>query len=236
MIPWELLGRATVPEQSNRPGQGQEIGSGSELVLYKRGEEYSIRVDNWELMNSRSYGSEEEVAVLACERLFDVAAPCVLVGGLGLGFTLRTALDQVSASSRVVIAELVPEVVTWNREFFGHLAQHPLDDERVEVYLGDAAECIRSRPDTHDAIILDVDNGPHTKQTSSEGWLYSLEGLAAIRRSLRSRGIVSIWSTGPADAFTRRIEQQGFDVEEVTSRGRGGRGTIHHLWIAQRDD
>ncbi len=244
MIPWQLIDRAAIPRPTRKAGQGAEICADSQLVLYRRGEEYSIRVDNWELMNSRSCGSEQEIAVLACQRLGNRAVsptssapgrrlPCVLVGGLGMGFTLRAALDLLPEASHVVVAELVPEVVGWNREHLGHLAGNPLDDPRVEVYLGDVAERLRSHAGSHDAIMLDVDNGPHTKSTGSEGWLYSDQGLDTIRRSLRSKGVVSIWSAGPSPGFAQRLERRGFDVEEIRSQGKK-KGHRYRIWLGQR--
>ena len=245
MIPWELIDRAVIPKSSRRSGQGTELSPDSELVLYRRGEEYSIRVDNWELMNSRSFDSEQELAVVACQRLGDgstaatslaqgPSAPCVLIGGLGMGFTLRSALDHLPEAGRVVMAELVPGVVSWNREHLGHLAGHPLDDSRVEIYLGDVADRIRSKRNCHDAIVLDVDNGPHTKPTDSEGWLYTNVGLDSIRRSLRRHGVLSIWSSGPSPGFTQRLEQRGFLVQELRSGGK--KGNRHRIWVGQRND
>ena len=247
MIPWQLIDRAEIPKRSARQGQGTEISADSQMSLYRRGEEYSIRVDSWELMNSRRVSSEQEIATAACQRLGLGGAPssttggserppCVLIGGLGMGYTLRAALDHVPQASRVIIAELVPDVVRWNREHLGHLAGEPLADARVEVYLGDVADRIRQSPESHDAIVLDVDNGPQAKPSNSEGWLYSQEGLDAIRSSLRPRGVLSIWSAGPSTGFAKRIEGRGFAVEEIRCRSRGKKGKRHVSWLAERNE
>lgn len=242
-----MIGRATVPKSTGRAGQGEELAAGSVLVLSQRGEEFSLRVDNWELMNSRSFDSEKEIVEVAWQKLragplapssvtHEPVRPCVLVGGLGMGFTLRAVLDHVPPESQVVVAELVPEVVRWNREHLGHLAGHPLDDPRVEIHLGDVVDRLRTHAGSHDAIVLDVDNGPHTKRTASEGWLYSPDGLSLIRRALKPEGVVSIWSAGQSPGFTQRIASRGFTVEEIGSRGRGGKGFHHRIWLAQRQD
>lgn len=235
MIPWEEVDRAVVPAQPGRPGQGQEIESGAELILSRRGDEYAIRVDNRELMNSRSFGSEQVVASMACERLDGVAAPHVLIGGLGMGFTLRTTLDRLPAEAKVTVAELVPGVVDWNRQYLGELAGKPLEDPRVELFVGDAADIIRSHSSTFDAVVLDIDNGPHSKSSSTEGWLYSDSGLEAIHRCLRSRGVLSIWSAGPTEGFARRIRRRGFTVDEKRVRGRERKGDQYRIWLAQRN-
>ncbi|MGE3165147.1 MAG: hypothetical protein AB7O52_09605 [Planctomycetota bacterium] len=247
MIPWQVIDRATVPRSRGKPGQGEELAAGTELVLSRRSDEFSIRVGTWELMNSRSFDSEKEIAEFAWQRLSrgalaagagvpGAAVPCVLVGGLGMGFTLRAALDHMPTASRVVVAELVPEVVRWNRDHLGHLAGHPLNDPRVEIHLGDVADRLRAHPGGHDAVVLDVDNGPHTKSSASEGWLYSPEGLKVIRRALRPNGVLSIWSAGQSPGFTERVAAQGFRVQELGSRGRGGKGFHHRIWIAVRQE
>jgi len=242
LIPWELIEQADIPKQSSRAGQGSEISSESKISLYRRGDEYSIRVDNWELMNSRAFSSEKEIASAACERITrrpadpDRSIPRVLIGGLGMGFTLRTALDNLPEESTVMVAELIPEVVEWNKKYLGKFAGEPLADPRVEVYMGDVADRIRSHSGSHDAIVLDVDNGPHAKPTDSEGWLYSHDGLDAIHNSLRPDGILTIWSAGPTAGFTQRVKRRGFDVEESRCRSRGDKGNWHVIWVAQRKE
>lgn len=262
MIPWKQLAEGKVPDLFYRSGQGREISPRSPLVLWQRGDEFSIRVDNWELMNSRSFTSEREIAIAALSQLGFTEGgdrpnakprsveplgakppgaarpprPCVLIGGLGMGFTLRAALEYLPANARVIVAELVPDVVTWNEKYLGHLADNPLSDPRIQVFLGDAAERIRDTQDVHDAIILDVDNGPHTKQTASEGWLYSDGGLNMIRKSLRPGGVLSIWSAGPADGFSKRMERCGFEVDERVCLGRGNKGHRYRIWLGTRHD
>jgi spermidine synthase len=223
VIPWELLDTATVP------------GEGRELRLYRRGNEYAIRVDNYELMNSYVHDSEEALADLACPRIADRARPRVLVGGLGMGYTTAAALRRLSARARVVVAELVPAVVKWNRGFLAHLAGHPLLDRRVTVREVDVARILRAERGIHDAILLDVDNGPEGLSSRGNDWLYAEEGLRTAHAALRPGGVLAVWSARPDRSFSRRLRRVDFEVEEVHVRARGARGGGRRtIWLAQR--
>ena len=224
MIPWRQIDTAVVP------------GSDARLQLYRRGDEFSIRGDGFELMNSRLHGSEEILARLACQRIQDRAQSRVLIGGLGMGFTLAAALEELPADSRVAVAELVPAVVRWNRGLLAHLAGQPLADSRVTVREGDVAEILRTADAQYDAIILDVDNGPDGLTRSENDRLYNRNGLQAALSALRSGGVLAVWSSAPDTAFTDRLRRAGFQVAEriVAARGRR-RGGRHVIWLAVRE-
>lgn len=223
MIPWELIDSARAP------------GNGGELRLYRRGREYSIMVDGNELMNSRVHGSEEALAELGCGHVVDSPFPRILIGGMGMGYTVAAALRQLGAAGRVVVAELVPAVVEWNRGPLADLAGHPLDDERVTVREVDVARIIRTEQGGYDAILLDVDNGPEALTRRGNSWLYGQAGLEAAFTALRPMGVLAVWSAGPDQTFTRRLEEAGFEVRElrVPARGTGG-GSKHTIWLAGR--
>ena len=223
MIPWELLGRAQVP------------GNGGELCLYRRNEEYSMRVNNCELMNSRVHGSEDALAELVCERMPVLCCPRLLIGGLGMGYTLASALRRIGADGRVVVAELVPAVIEWNRGQLAGLAGHPLHDTRVTVHEVDVLHILREERGAYDAILIDVDNGPEGLTTRCNDRLYDHTGLDAAFAALRPAGMLAIWSAGQNRAFVKRLHQTGFTVEEVPVRARGrSRGGRHTIWIARR--
>lgn len=221
MIPWTLLDSSQVP------------GDGGEIRLYQRGSEYSIRVGSYELMNNRVHGSEDALASIVCERLRDRDAPRVLVGGLGMGFTLAGVLRE--CRGEVVVAELVPAVVKWNRGPLGAFAGNPLEDARVTVREGDVGAVIRAETAAFDAILLDVDNGPAGLTSPMNDRLYGPAGLRAAHQALRPHGLLAVWSAGPDPTFTRRLQQAGFASEEVRVRARGKAGGSRFLiWIAQR--
>ena len=226
MNSWQLLGRAQTPD------------GGAELVLYQRDSEFSIKADNWELMNSRTYGSEEAMAKLGCQNLAKHPRARVLIGGLGMGYSVRMALDILGDDARVIVAELVPAVVEWNRGVLAHLAGHPLDDGRVELHVADVVQLIKTAGGSYDAIMLDVDNGPEAIVRKGNDWLYSVSGLATTYAALRRGGTLAIWSAGPQPAFVRRLRRAGFEVDEVKVRARGAsnrKGGSHHVvWIATR--
>lgn len=223
MIPWELLDSAPVPR------------SRGELTLYRRGDELSIRVDGHELMNSRVHGSEEALARIACERVGGRARARVLVGGLGMGYTLAAALGRLRADAEVVVAELAPAVVAWNRGPLADLAGHPLEDARVTVYEGDVARILQDERRAFDAILLDVDNGPEAFTRQGNDWLYGRAGLAAAFAALRPEGVLAVWSASPDRAFTRRLRGSGFQVEDFRVPAAGARGGRQHtIWIAAR--
>lgn len=221
MIPWILLETADVP------------GGGGELRLLQRGGEFCIRLGRRELMNSRVHGSEEALAEIACARIGSRPRPQVLIGGLGMGFTLRAALDALDATAGVIVAELVPAVVAWVRGPLAGLSGHGLDDPRVRVLAVDVASLLQSERAAYDAILLDVDNGPEALTRAANERLYDLAGLRAARAALRPGGVLAIWSAGPNRTFARRLREGGFVVDEVPARARGPRGGARHvLWIA----
>lgn len=226
MKPWQLIDSSTIPN------------NGGELRLYRRGDEYSIMiVGGGELMNSRMHGSEDALAELGCKLLADAPAPRILVGGLGMGFTLAAALNRLGHGAEVVVAELVPAVVAWHRDHIGHFAGHPLNDPRTTVHLGDVAQLMRSAHHTFDAILLDVDNGPEGLTHRGNDWLYGSEGLQAAYNALRSNGILAVWSAGPEASFTDRLRRVGFHVDEHRVRAHHQRkGATHTIWLAQRTD
>ena len=223
MIRWSLIDTTTVPD------------GGGELRLMQRGAEFSIMSGAIELMNSRLSGSEKALATLVCARLEDRPKAHVLIGGYGMGFTLRAALESLGPAARVTVGELVPAVVAWARGPMAHISGDSLADPRLTIREGDVAELIRSAQGGYDAILLDVDNGPEGLSREANDRLYDLEGLAAARRALRPGGVLAVWSSAPDAAFTGRLRRAGYAVEEVrvraTDRGRGAR---HMIWLATR--
>ena len=223
MIPWVKIDTARIP------------GSNEELRLMRRGAEFSIKLGTNELMNSRLSGSEAALATLAAKKIEAVEKPHVLIGGLGMGFTLRAALAVLGAGARVVVAELVPAVVTWARGPMAEIFAGSLDDPRVSILEGDVFDAIRSKPKTFDAILLDVDNGPEGLTRKANDALYDSAGLKMAWAALRPRGVLAVWSSGPNPPFAKRLRLGGFDVNEVNIRatGRGG-GARHVIWIATK--
>jgi len=223
MMPWKLLDRAQMP------------ASGEELRLYQRGREFSIRVDRHELMNSRVHGSEDALAELACVRIAHRPSPRVLIGGLGMGYTTAAALHRLGADAQVVVAELVPAVVAWNRGPLADLAGRPLHDARVTVREADVARILQAKQGAYDAILLDVDNGPVSLTRKGNDWLYAQAGLDAAYAALRDAGVLAVWSAGPDRAYVKRLRRAGFEVTEVSARARGPRGGGQHIiWLAVR--
>lgn len=215
------------------------LGNGDELTLDRRADEYALRVAGVELMNSRQHGSEEELARLALARLTAGAGDRgleVLVGGLGMGFTLRATLDLLSQNSRVSVAELVPEVVDWNRTYLAPLAGEPLSDPRVRVVVGDVAKLLQRTTAGFDVVLLDTDNGPEGTTQDENEWLYGADGLSTARAALRPGGVLAVWSMFPSEAFTKRLSRAGFDVEVKQVRSRGKKGNRHVIWTARRSD
>ncbi|MGZ3365558.1 MAG: spermidine synthase [Caulobacteraceae bacterium] len=221
MIRWTQLDTATVPDD------------GGELRLMQRGEEYSIMSGSIELMNSRVSGSEEALAVLVSARLGHAPAPSVLIGGYGMGFTLRAALASLGPKARITVAELTPAVVAWARGPMARLTAGCLDDPRVRVVEGDVARLIGAAEVAYDAILLDVDNGPEGLSRAANDRIYDRAGLDAARRALRPGGILAVWSSSPSAPFSRRLGQAGFRVEEHRVRARrNGGGARHMIWLA----
>ena len=222
MLPWIELDRAALP-------------GGGALRLMRRGQEFSIKLGVAELMTSRLFGSEEALATLAAERLRSVRAPRILIGGLGMGFTLRAALGAFGPEARIVVAELVPAVVSWARGPMAELFGASLDDARVELAVADVAALIRVPKAPYDAILLDVDNGPEGMTQSANDGLYSTWGLRAARTALRPGGVLAVWSQGPDAAFAQKFAKAGFGVEEKRVRARGAQGGARHvIWLGAR--
>ncbi|QDM00143.1 spermidine synthase [Rhodopseudomonas palustris] len=220
MLPWTLLATAQIP-------------GGGELRLMRRGEEFSIRLDANELMNSRLGGSEEALATLACQKLAGRPRPRVLIGGLGMGFTLRAALKVFGDDAVIEVAELVPEVIDWGRGAMAELFGDSLSDRRVNILQRDVGELIRTGAGRYDAILLDVDNGPEGLSRPANDQLYDSKGLAAARAALRGGGVLAVWSSGPDENFTRRLRRSDFVVNEVPVRAVGKRtGSRHWIWLA----
>jgi len=211
--------------------------NGGELRLYRRGGEFSIWVDEDELMNSQVHGSEVALAQLACDLVSECAHPRVLIGGLGMGYTLAAALQSLGPEARVVVAELVPAVVAWNRDHLAVLAGRPLADSRVTVREADVRKVMQADKSGFDAILLDVDNGPEGVTRPENNWLYGVDGLSVAFAALRSGGVLAVWSAGPDPAFTQRLHKVGFMVEEVLVRLRGvAQGERHTIWLGSRVD
>lgn len=223
MIPWVLIDTAEVP------------GGGGELRLKRHGAEFAIMLGSDELMNSRLSGSEEALATIACERIRDRKAPRILIGGLGMGFTLRAALAALGPEARIIVAELVPAVVQWARGPMAEVFGTSLTDQRVGIREADVGELIRADASAYDAILLDVDNGPEGLTRKANDALYDLKGLRAARAALKPGGVLAVWSSGPNPKFTWRLGRAGFAVEEVRARANGPRGGARHvIWIATR--
>lgn len=223
MTPWVLLDSTQVP------------GNGGELCLYQRGDEFSIKITGrGELMNSRVHGSEDALAEHTCARLAGSKKPRLLIGGLGMGFTLAAALQYAGTQAQVVVAELVPAVVAWNQGPLGGCAGHPLRDSRVTVRETDVARMLMNEQQTYDAVLLDVDNGPEGLTRKENDWLYSLDGLTAAYTALRPRGVLAVWSAGPDKGFTQRLRKTGFEVEQLCVRARGTKGARYVIWFATR--
>lgn len=221
MIPWEQLDRTILPD-------------GGELKLARRGDEFSIRLAGSELMNSRLTGSEEALATLACGRIANRQTPDVLIGGLGMGFTLRAALGALRSDARIVVAELLPALVGWARGPMLELFAGSLDDPRVAVEVSDVARLIDGAAGRWDAILLDVDNGPEGLTQVANDGLYGLAGLTVARRALKPGGVLAVWSEKPDEAFVGRMKRSGFDVEErrvAAHRGKSGRR--HVIWLGR---
>lgn len=210
---------------------------GGALGLYRDGEDLVIRIEGGPgapLMSTRMHGSEDALGRIACERVRGRKGARALVGGLGMGFTLRAALDALAPDARVVVAELVPGVVTWNEGVLGEHAGFPLRDTRAEVRVVDVAKVLKAEPQGFDAIMLDVDNGPDGLTQDQNDWLYSRAGLDVTHQALRPGGVLAIWSAGADDRFAERVRKTGFDVEDVKVYAHGNRGTRHILWIGTK--
>jgi len=220
MNPWEELDRVNLP--------GAKV-----MSLNRRGHEYSIRVGLQELMNSRMHASEEAMAGLALGGLAEAAKPRVLVGGLGMGFTLAACNACLPPGAIIDVAELSEAVIRWNRGPLAELAGRPLDDGRVRVHQGDVRRLLERSPGCYDAVLLDVDNGPHGLTQPSNAWLYGRKGLGRIRRALKPGGVLSVWSAARDEGFTARLRAERYSPETHMVRARpNGKGPKHTIWIA----
>ncbi|MBL8546827.1 MAG: hypothetical protein JNL81_10200 [Hyphomonadaceae bacterium] len=220
MKPRELIGTAQIP-------------GGGELRLYKRDADFIIALGGNELMSSRLSGSEEALALQTCDRLQGTDAPHLLIGGYGMGFTLRAALARLGSQACFTVVELVPEIIEWARGPMADLAAGCLDDPRVELVMRDVSRAIGAAERSFDAILLDVDNGPGGLVREENNHIYSLLGLQEAKRALKPGGVLAIWSAAPDERFARRLKHAGFQVEEVMVRaGRNGKGARHVIWFA----
>ncbi|MCP3924451.1 MAG: hypothetical protein GY714_17905 [Desulfobacterales bacterium] len=222
MIPWKHLSTARTPDKK------------SELKLYKRDTEYSIRVNGFELMNSRMFSSEKMLAELSCIEIAKRKKANVLIGGLGMGYTLAASLKSLNEDALITVSELVPSVVEWNKGELGGLAEHPLKDPRVTVLVEDVVKVIKQSKPSFDAILLDVDNGPDGLTNEGNDRLYSLSGLSRIKQALKPGGVVAIWSAGQDQNFTKKLKKY-FHVTEKKVRARANnKGPMHTIWIAKK--
>ena len=212
-----------------------EVPGGDELRLMQRGTEFVIMAGRIPLMNSRMSGSEEKLATLSWERSAGRARPSMLIGGLGMGFTLRAALAVLPADATITVAELVPQIVAWARGSLAPLFAGCLDDPRVTIETGDVGKLIGTGTAAYDAILLDVDNGPDGLSRPGNDRLYSPTGLAAAKAALRPKGVLAIWASEPDEKFTRRLQTAGYAVDVLTVRERSnGKGARHTIWMATR--
>ena len=222
MTPRELIDVARIP-------------GGDELRLFRRGKDYMIVLDRNELMSSRMSGSEEALANMSCDRIAGRPAPHLLIGGYGMGFTLRAALKALGADATLTVAELVPQIIEWARGPMVDLAAGCLDDPRVVLVEADVALVIADAKATYEAILLDVDNGPDGLVRNANDRIYSATGLAAARAALKPGGVLAVWSAGSDASFTRRLRDAGFAVDEVAVKARSnGKGPRHVIWFATR--
>ncbi|WP_164156541.1 spermidine synthase [Sandarakinorhabdus rubra] len=222
MTPRELIGVAEVP-------------GGPPLRLFRRGDDFMIVLERNELMSTRMHGSEVALGTMTCDRLAGVAAPHLLIGGYGMGFTLRAVLGRLGTHARVTVAELVPGIIAWARGPMATVTDGCLDDPRVTLTMGDVAEAIGRATAAYDAILLDVDNGPDGLTRPANDGIYSSAGLAAAKRALRPAGVLAVWSAAPDPAFGRQLERAGFKVETVKTRAReNGKGPAHVIWFARK--
>jgi spermidine synthase len=218
---WTLLGDAPIP------------GTSQSLSLYQGKDDFFFKISSGggELMSSRKHGSEDALGALPCRQLPNRESARVLIGGLGMGFTLAAVLKEVGPGAEVTVAELIPEVVDWNRGPLGERSGFPLDDPRTRIHLGDVAKLLRKKRGYFDVIALDVDNGPEGLTHSSNDWLYSTPGIVAAQEALTPNGILAYWSAGPDQAFHDRLRRCGFMVEEATVHAHGNKGARHTIWL-----
>ena len=205
-------------------------------MLYQHGRDFLIQINGQDLMHSRQHESELELARLGCAHLVDRKAPRILIGGLGMGYTLRQALDMLSPHAQVVVGELLGDVVEWNREFLGELNGQPLRDERVDLKTGDIVELISRSKSRFDAILLDIDNGPSAMTDSGNRHLYGREGIRTCRRAMREQGCLAVWSAEPSKKFEQLLMSCGFEVRRFrVSAYKGSKSQSRFVWVASED-
>lgn len=210
---------------------------GGALCLFEYGDDFVIKIQGGngnQLMNTRTHGSEDALAELPCRKIAQRPQPRVLIGGLGMGFTLASALRHLGDDAEVQVAELVPGVIDWNRGPLGEKSGMPINDPRTRVLRSDVADVLKSEPQGYDAIMLDVDNGPEGLTRKGNSWLYSSTGLDACAKALRPKGVLAVWSASADQAFSQRLAKSGFNAEEVQVFAHGNRGTRHTIWIAEK--
>jgi spermidine synthase len=220
---WELIDTAEIP------------GTGGAMQLFQSEDEYSISVEgSGVLMSSWAHQSEDALAELSCRKITGRPRPRVLIGGLGMGFTLAAALRCLGDDAEVVVAELVPGVVAWNRGVLGKYAGHPLQDARTTIRSGDVAKILRKERQAFDAILLDVDNGPEGMTRKKNDWLYTEDGLAEAYTALRPGGVLAVWSAGPSRNFRERLRKVGYTVQQSRVSEQDNKGDLHAIWLAER--
>ncbi len=209
---------------------------GGEMMLYQHDRDFSIRINNQDLMHSRQHESELELARLGCAHLTGRNAPNILIGGLGMGYTLRQALDMLSLHAQMVVGELLDSVVEWNREFFGELNGRPLEDKRVDLITGDIVNLISRSKSQFDAILLDIDNGPNAMTYAGNRNLYSREGIMSCRRALRKQGCLAVWSAAPSKKFEQLLMSCSFHVRRFrVPVYKGSKSKSRFVWVASED-
>ena len=223
MSNWDLIETTVIP------------GSGGEMQLFQSEGEYSISVEgSGVLMSTWAHQSEDALAELACRKIAGRPNPRILIGGLGMGFTLAAALRYLGDDAEVVVAELVPGVVAWNRGVLGKYAGHPLQDARTTIKEGDVAKLLRKERQAFDSILLDVDNGPEGMTRKKNDWLYTEDGLTEAYTALRPGGILAIWSAGPSRNFRERLRKVGYTVQQNRVPEQDDKGDLHAIWLAER--
>lgn len=221
--PWKLLATAPVPQ-----GEG-------ELKLYQHDQDFVIKVDHIELMNSRVHGSEDALAELTIQKIDTNKPKRILIGGLGMGFTLAKALESIGPEDTIDVAELSPDVLAWNKEYLGNLTDNPLNDPRVTVHVMDVIDIMRSNQRCFDAVILDVDNGPEGLTKDDNNRIYSSRGLSSAFQALKPHGIYSVWSSGDSEIFTERMKKSNFEIEKTRVHERAnGKGGKHVIWFGTK--
>lgn len=215
-----LLGQADIP------------GGNRVLKLYQGKDDCTIVISGrGELMSTRKHASEDALGTLPCEMLKDAESASVLIGGLGMGFTLAAVLAATGEKANIVVAELVPEVIEWNKGQLGNYSDHPLNDARSTIYLGDVSDLLRNAEPQYDVIALDVDNGPEALSSSGNDWLYSAEGISCARECLNKDGVLAYWSATPDPQFVKLLRECGLQVSEKYIYAHGSKGTKHTIWL-----